>query len=105
MTVYEANQVGGRSTVVWPWNDDPEVSPVGLGEDEADYELPVEAGASIFVAANKNLQHAVKKFNLTVEPAVGEDGSTAIWDGSRWVYEESSGWGWGWWDISKMLWR
>lgn len=57
------------------------------------------------VAANKNLQRAVKKFNLTTEGAVGEDGSTAIWDGTRWVYEESSGWGWGWWDISKMLWR
>ncbi|GAA5831289.1 hypothetical protein JCM11251_007821 [Rhodosporidiobolus azoricus] len=98
VTVYEREEyIGGRSTVVWPWEDDPLHS---TGSED-----PVEAGASIFVSANKNLQKAFRVFNLTYEPYGGEDGNTAIWDGERFVYEESGRFGGGWWDKAKLLWR
>ncbi|GAA5984403.1 hypothetical protein JCM11641_000125 [Rhodosporidiobolus odoratus] len=106
VTIYEsADYIGGRSTVLWPWNDDPQADPRKLGEDEGVYEDPVEAGASIFVTANRNLQKAFKVFNLTYEPYGGEDGNTAIWDGEQWVYEEKGTFGWGWLDKAKLLWR
>ena len=44
VTVFESSDyVGGRSTVVWPWQDDPFATP------DTDDEQPVELGASIFV--------------------------------------------------------
>ncbi|GAA5928944.1 hypothetical protein JCM10213_004946 [Rhodosporidiobolus nylandii] len=106
VTVYEAeNSVGGRSTVVWPWNDEPFEDPRRLGEPENLHEAPVEAGASIFVDANKNLQKALLTFNLTTEQYGGEDGGTAIWDGERFIYEEGGRFSWDWWSKAKMLWR
>ncbi|GAA5896918.1 hypothetical protein JCM6882_007308 [Rhodosporidiobolus microsporus] len=98
VTVYDQNDyVGGRSTVLWPWNDDPL-----KGSDD---EEPVEAGASIFVSANKNLQKALRVFNLTHAAYGGEAGNTAIWDGEKFVYEETGRFGGGWWDKAKLLWR
>ncbi|GAA6000776.1 hypothetical protein JCM10207_004655 [Rhodosporidiobolus poonsookiae] len=103
VTVYDsAEYVGGRSTVLWPWNDNPLEAPAG----EEGSEDPVEAGASIFVSANRNLQKAFRVFNLSYEPFGGEAGSTAIWDGERWVFEETDSFSWGnWWSKAKMLWR
>ncbi|GAA6030143.1 hypothetical protein JCM8097_009283 [Rhodosporidiobolus ruineniae] len=104
VTVYESSDyIGGRSTVLWPWNDDPLADPRKLGEGDV-HEGPVEAGASIFVSANKNLQKAFRVFNLTYEPFGGEDGETAIWDGEQWVFEESGSFG-GWWSKARLLWR
>lgn len=103
VTVFEsAEYVGGRSTVVYPWNDDVS-SPAGSADTEEP--LPVELGASIFVQANKNLLKAQRVFNLTVVPAGGEDGGgMAIWDGHAFVHEESDGFGWGW-SYVKLFWR
>lgn len=111
VTIYDSNEyVGGRSTVLWPWNDDPLHNPsdrrlstdaVAGEEDDVD---PVEMGASIFVAANKNMQKARRNFGL-VEPYGGEEGNTAIWDGEQWVFEETNGFGWDWWHKAKALWR
>ncbi|GAA6004134.1 uncharacterized protein JCM10292_005899 [Rhodotorula paludigena] len=112
VTIYDSNEyVGGRSTVLWPWNDDPLHNPsdrrlstdaVAGEEDDVD---PVEMGASIFVAANKNLQKARRNFGLEYEPYGGEEGNTAIWDGEQWVFEETNGFGWDWWHKAKALWR
>lgn len=119
VTIYESlHYVGGRSTVVWPWNDDPHATPEG----EDDFEAPVELGASIFVdvrppslasnelanpptfQANKNLAKAVRFFNLSTVAHAGEEGGgISIWDGTTFVYKESNGWGW--WDLGKMFWR
>ncbi|BGP37153.1 hypothetical protein JCM10449v2_001057 [Rhodotorula kratochvilovae] len=108
VTIYDAaDYVGGRSTVIWPWNDDPLTDPRPLGADKNDtaYEPPVELGASIFVAANRNLQKAVRVFGLELDAYGGEEGETAIWDGERWVYEEKGGFGWDWWSKVKAVWR
>lgn len=117
VTIYESSDyVGGRSTVVWPWNDDPYATP----DDEDNTEAPVELGASIFVdvrpllrfgcqahpafQANKNLVKAVRFFNLSTVAHAGEEGGgMSIWDGTTFVYKESNGWGW--WDLGKMFWR
>ncbi|TNY24016.1 Prenylcysteine lyase-domain-containing protein [Rhodotorula diobovata] len=108
VTIYEqADHVGGRSTVVWPWNDDPLSDPRPLGADKNDtlYEPPVEMGASVFVAANKNLVKAVSAFGLELDAYGGEEGQTAAWDGERWVYQEKGSFGWGWWSKIKAVWR
>ncbi|GAA5936916.1 uncharacterized protein JCM15063_000100 [Sporobolomyces koalae] len=104
VTVYERSPyIGGRSTVLWPWvqdGQDPYLSPTTGPDVDED---PIELGASIFVAANKNLNKAVKEFNL-VATAYGqdEDGDTGVWDGEQFVFKES---GRGWWDKTKLLWR
>ena len=65
--MYErSDYVGGRSTVIWPWNDEPTrpaarstafTSEWFASDDDAEAEEdPVELGAAIFVAANKNLE-------------------------------------------------
>ncbi|GAA5927561.1 hypothetical protein JCM1841_002340 [Sporobolomyces salmonicolor] len=106
VTIYDENDyVGGRSTVIWPWQTDPYEAPGSVGDDPMMYEAPVELGASIFVEANKNLQKAMRVFNLTYDAYGGEDGEMAIWDGEQFVFTEAGGWGWGWWDKTKMLWR
>ncbi|KAK4703033.1 prenylcysteine oxidase / farnesylcysteine lyase, partial [Phenoliferia sp. Uapishka_3] len=104
VTIFESsNYVGGRSTVIWPWNDDPYETPTA--EDD-NGEEPVELGASIFVEANKNLRKAATIFNLTlVDHDGGESGGMSIWDGAKFAYTESKGWGWGYWDLAKMFWR
>ncbi|GAA6009828.1 hypothetical protein JCM11491_000830 [Sporobolomyces phaffii] len=106
VTIYEASDyIGGRSTVLWPWADDPYAPPrhsADEGEPEEEVE-PVELGASIFVEANKNLQRAVREFGLeTTNYGHEEDGDTGIWDGEKFVFKES---GKGWWDKTKLLWR
>lgn len=100
----ESDYIGGRSTVLWPWNDDPFEDPRKLGEPDT-YEAPVELGASIFVGANLNLQKARRVFGLDFEEYGGEDGETAIWDGERWVYQETGHFIWNWWGKAKLLWR
>ncbi|GAA5822985.1 hypothetical protein JCM10212_006528, partial [Sporobolomyces blumeae] len=120
VVVYErSDYVGGRSTVLWPWRDDPfDGSPpvpiVGRDkeeekEEEEDREDPIELGASIFVEANENLHKAARVFNLEFESYDSvddseEDGAVGIWDGEEWVLREK-GTGLGWWDKAKLLWR
>ncbi|BGP29569.1 hypothetical protein JCM10296v2_001308 [Rhodotorula toruloides] len=99
VTVYDqSDYVGGRSTVIWPWNDDPLTSPHNASDP------PVELGASIFVSANKNLQKARRVFNLQEDAYGGEEGGMAIWDGERFVLEEEK-LGWTWWQKAKLIWR
>lgn len=102
VTVYESNSyIGGRSTVVKPWLDDPAVW--GSGKDDDDGEDPVELGASIFIAANENMMKASRVFNLTLKSNDGEQGGMSVWDGEQFVWVESNGWGY--WDLAKMFWR
>lgn len=105
VTVYDAaDYVGGRSTVIWPWNDDPLAVPPSGSVDAL--EPPVELGASIYVAANKNLQKARRVFELEEDAYGGEDGGMAIWDGETFVFQESSGGAtWDWWNKAKLIWR
>ncbi|KAK4052040.1 hypothetical protein OIV83_002334 [Microbotryomycetes sp. JL201] len=103
VTVFDRNSfVGGRSFPIKPWLPDPtNFDPLDDGDDDE----PVECGASIFVQANKNMQKAAKDFNLTLKEHGGEDGGMAVWDGETFVFQESSGRGWGYWDLAKMFWR
>jgi len=51
VTIFErSDYVGGRSTVVWPWNSDPYATP---GGSNLEVEEPVELGASIFVEVSR----------------------------------------------------
>jgi len=85
-----SDYLGGRSNIIHPF-------------DSSDYP-PIEAGASIFVAANKHLHQAVRQFNLTLEPfeAADQDENYAIWDGTEFAFESS---GSSWWDTIKLFWR
>lgn len=84
--------LGGRSTVLYPFND------------SSSYE-PIEAGASIFVPANLNLHKAVRDFGLKTMRYGGEKdgGRLGIWNGEEMVWEESTRGGW--WDKARMFWR
>ena len=44
----------------------------------------------------------MSEFNLSLVAYSGEQGGMTIWDGQEFVYTESKGWGWGYWDIAKM---
>jgi prenylcysteine oxidase / farnesylcysteine lyase len=44
---------------------------------------PIELGASIFVAANKNMWRASEEFNLSRGGLKDDDGTTGIWDGEK----------------------
>lgn len=117
VTIYDAaDYIGGRSTVIWPWNTDPFTDPKNRkwhdalsgdpGEAADDVVAPVELGASIFVDANKNLQKARRLFGLEEDAYGGEDGNMAIWDGEQFVFEEKGGGAvWDWWHKAKLLWR
>lgn len=48
----KAEYIGGRSTVVWPWEEDPEAIPLA----DAEQEEPVECGASIFVSSSREFE-------------------------------------------------
>ncbi|KAH8831889.1 Prenylcysteine lyase-domain-containing protein [Flagelloscypha sp. PMI_526] len=65
----KSNYIGGRSTVVHPYND-------------PSYR-PVELGASIFIEANKNLWRAADEFGLTRGPndQNTEPYEVGVWDG------------------------
>ncbi|PPQ63712.1 hypothetical protein CVT24_004292 [Panaeolus cyanescens] len=86
--IYErSSYIGGRSTVVYPYND------TSLPE--------FELGASIFVEANKNLWRASDEFNLTRRDFQDQNYQTGIWDGEQVLVAFSGGW----WDTAKLLWR
>ncbi|KAG2142556.1 FAD/NAD(P)-binding domain-containing protein [Suillus cothurnatus] len=91
--VYErSDYIGGRSTVVYPYNDTTFA--------------PLELGASIFVDANKNLMRASKEFNLTLTAFEDDDSDTGIWDGQNFVLViESGSYLKSWWATLKVLWR
>nr|GAT47321.1 prenylcysteine lyase [Mycena chlorophos] len=89
--VYErSSYIGGRSTVVYPY-DDPQGYP------------GVELGASIFIPANRNLWRATHEFNLSRRDFHDEEG-LGIWDGTSLVFAATGGW-WSWWDTAKALFR
>lgn len=59
VTVFEkGDYIGGRSTVVWPWEEDPEAIPLAELEGE-DGEEPIECGASIFVSSTFSFREKV----------------------------------------------
>ncbi|KAI6045180.1 FAD/NAD(P)-binding domain-containing protein [Pisolithus marmoratus] len=91
--VYErASYVGGRSTIVYPYND------TTLA--------PMELGASIFVDANKNLMRAAKEFNLTLKNFIDEYSDTGIWDGQKFnIMLDEGTYSKSWWTTLKVLWR
>ncbi|KDN46629.1 hypothetical protein K437DRAFT_256136 [Tilletiaria anomala UBC 951] len=91
IVVFEKEErVGGRATVVHPY-DDPENYPA------------VELGASIFANVNRNMVRAAKRFNLPTSAHLGEEhGATSVWDGQQFVFENLDD---GWWNSAKMLWR
>ncbi|KAG6919572.1 hypothetical protein DXG01_004235 [Tephrocybe rancida] len=85
--VYEKESyIGGRSITVYPYDN------TSLP--------PLELGASIFVAANKNLWRASDEFNLT-RREFSTGGRTAIWDGEELLFTFGDGW----WDTLKAMWR
>jgi prenylcysteine oxidase/farnesylcysteine lyase len=94
ITVFEREAyIGGRSTTVDVF-DDPS--------------LPIELGASIFVAVNHNLMDTAKELGLKISGAGGDrpEDSThmlGIWDGFSFIYLQ--GHSLGWWDMAKLLWR
>lgn len=96
ITVFERNSyIGGRSTTVDAYEDP---------------NLPVELGASIFVAVNSILNDAVKEFNLSLTafdaPTAEIPGAAlAVWDGQKVVHEQQYADLDGWWDIAKLLWK
>lgn len=90
--------LGGRSTIIYPFDE-----PL---KGDGGYE-PVEAGASIFVGANRNLVKAAKEFNLTTTPykdSTGDGGRFGVWDGEKMVWEQSPSSQGGRWDQARMLW-
>ncbi|KAI0644039.1 Prenylcysteine lyase-domain-containing protein [Trametes meyenii] len=92
--VYDKNSyVGGRSTTVFPYEDD------SLE--------PVELGASIFIEANANLWRAVDEFGLErIKFEDEDDDATGIWDGQEFVLTTSSGSFYSdWLNKIKILWR
>lgn len=119
MTVFEqSDYIGGRSTILYPWNDDPTVPAATTTSFTSDFfssdstavpeEDPVELGASIFVGANKNLAKAAYLFGLKTVPhgtsGKEDEGGMAVWDGERFVFAESGN-GWAGWDLAKLFWR
>ncbi|KAK0208424.1 Prenylcysteine lyase-domain-containing protein [Desarmillaria ectypa] len=87
--VYESlSYIGGRSTVVYPYNDPSRYA-------------PVELGASIFVAANRNLWRASEEFNLTRTQWGDDDASMGVWDGEQLLVSVGGSW----WDTIKLVWR
>ncbi|KAG5339896.1 hypothetical protein C0989_003043 [Termitomyces sp. Mn162] len=80
----KASYIGGRSITVYPYDNS------SLP--------PLELGASIFVAANKNLWRASDEFNLTRQ-AFSAGGRTGIWDGEDLVFTFGDSW----WDTIKAI--
>lgn len=81
--------IGGRSTLIYPFDSE-------LFE-------PIEAGASIFVKSNLNLNKAVKQFKLKLKTFNEDDGGNlGIWDGTEFDFRET---GQSWLDTAKMFWR
>ncbi|CAN8105579.1 unnamed protein product [Discula destructiva] len=92
ITIFEKTaHIGGRSLTVDVYDDILE---------------PVELGASIFVQANHILWNATHEFNLGLCDPAGDnaDRATAVWDGSRFVFETTYDTSW-WWDLAKLGWK
>ncbi|KAJ3468702.1 hypothetical protein MRS44_002767 [Fusarium solani] len=92
ITIFEkTDRIGGRSLTVPAYGDE---------------SLPIELGASIFVAVNAILYNATERFQLPVsEPQRLEKGDiTAIWDGINFVYQTEEGSS-QWWDLAKLFWK
>ncbi|KAM0426918.1 hypothetical protein ACHAPT_007816 [Fusarium lateritium] len=92
ITIFEkTGRIGGRSLTVPAYGNE---------------SLPVELGASIFVAVNTILYNATERFQLPVsEPHRLEKGDiTAIWDGVNFVYQTEEGSS-QWWDLAKLFWK
>ncbi|KDQ54837.1 hypothetical protein JAAARDRAFT_37950 [Jaapia argillacea MUCL 33604] len=84
--------IGGRSTVVYPYND------TSMN--------PIELGASIFVKVNKNLWRASEEFNLARKDFEDGDSEMGIWDGEKFLLTMGgNGFFSGWWSTVKVLWR
>jgi prenylcysteine oxidase / farnesylcysteine lyase len=93
------SRIGGRTTTVNAFDDD---------------SIPIELGASIFVQANHILYNASLEFGLqsrrlahTEESEPSSDYDLGIWDGTQFVFKQSSsGSRWqDYWDIVKLLWK
>ncbi|KAF9577457.1 hypothetical protein BGW38_007322, partial [Lunasporangiospora selenospora] len=86
ITVYDQNnRIGGRCSVFRVQNPGQ--------RDEF-----IEVGASIFVQANKHMTEAASEFGLESKPL--DDELMAIWNGSEFVFEEST---WKYWNLFKGL--
>ncbi|RHZ82779.1 hypothetical protein Glove_103g276 [Diversispora epigaea] len=91
ITVYEKESVvGGRTnSIIFERNNTKYV---------------VEMGASIFVEINYHLINASKKFGLELISFTDgyPEAKTAVWDGTQFVFEETSN---TFWDIVKLFWK
>jgi len=66
---------------------------------------PFELGASDFIEDDHILWNASLDFNLTKsDPDYDETGKLAVWDGERFVFQESFQ-SWNWWNTVKMYWK
>ncbi|PWY98415.1 hypothetical protein BCV70DRAFT_212782 [Testicularia cyperi] len=89
VTIYERNNyIGGRTTVVYPHDDD-------------QYE-PIELGASIYADVNYNLRRAVKEFQLETGAQNGYAGQMGVWDGQQFLFEGDAS---SWWTSAKFFLR
>jgi len=89
ITLYEREtRVGGRTAVVYPYDDE--------SKD------PIELGASIFADVNLNMRRAVKEFSLETGAHNGLSGQMGIWDGQQFLFtgDQSS-----WWTSAKFFLR
>jgi hypothetical protein len=66
------------STIAYPYDDDSN--------------HPIELGASIFIAENRNLVRAASEFNLTMVEYAGtkHDKEIGIWDGEQFIIKVES---------------
>ena len=91
ITVFEKRSVvGGRARIVNVYDNPAE---------------PMELGASIFIEANPILWNATRDLNLTKkDPDYDENGMLAVWDGDRFVFQQSFE-SWNWWNLAKLFWK
>ncbi|KAL3952136.1 hypothetical protein ACCO45_013853 [Purpureocillium lilacinum] len=92
ITILEKTEhIGGRTVTV------------NIYDDPA---LPIEQGASIFVAVNHILYNATKHFDLPFGSLRDDEPGdiTAIWNGNDIVWQAVEGSSW-WWDVARMWWR
>lgn len=89
ITLYERNtHIGGRTAVVYPYDDETQ--------------SPIELGASIFADVNLNLRRAVKDFSLETGAPNDLSGQMGIWDGQQFLFEGDQS---SWWTSAKFFLR
>ncbi|SPO29591.1 related to Prenylcysteine oxidase precursor [Ustilago trichophora] len=89
ITLYERDtHIGGRTAVVYPYDDETQ--------------SPIELGASIFADVNLNLRRAVKDFSLETGAPNGLSGQMGIWDGQQFLFEGDQS---SWWTSAKFFLR